>query len=423
MKAAIRFRPLQVYTFSLILSIVNTTEGLGIGLKTKGLIATQETMNTSMTERAFWLAWSQISGVGPVLIRRLHQHCGSLEAAWQASYDQLFQVEGLGKTNLASVLKQRQSLNPQEFLEQHLQKNPQFWTPTDPEYPRLLLEIPNYPPVLYYQGQVDLAENSGQKPLIAIVGTRDATDYGKRWTRKISELLVNYGFTVISGMAQGIDTEAHWGCLEAGKRTIAVLGTGLNVIYPPRNRELYHAISKQGLVVSEYPADTQPNRLNFPQRNRIIAGWSRAVLVMEAPTSSGALITAHLANDFCRDVYVLPGRLDDPKSKGCLGLLSKGAQVIIHEQYLLECLGAIPQLDFPQEQAEQLSLFDAPPQFPELNLEPEVKLVLQVVPTEPISLDQIIQKSGLSSEKVLPALLQLELLGLVTQLPGMRYQR
>lgn len=378
-----------------------------------------------MAERNFWLAWSQIAGVGPVLIRRLHEYFGSLEAAWNASYEQLLQVEGFGKTNLTSALNQRKSLNPSEFLEQHSLKNPHFWTPSDPEYPQLLLETPNYPPVLYYQGQVEKAENLGQRPLVAIVGTRDATDYGKRWTKRISQLLVKHGFTVISGMAQGIDTEAHWGCLEVGGRTIAVLGTGVNVVYPPRNQELYQKILYQGLVISEYPADTQPSRLNFPQRNRIIAGWCRAVLVMEAPPKSGALITAHIANDFCRDVYILPGRLDDEKSKGCLGLLSKGAQVIIHEQYLLECLGSIPQLDLPLvDQGEQLSLFDVPSQQqqPEPDLEPKLKQVWRVVSTEPLSIDQIVQRSGLPTAEVSSALSQLELLELVLHLPGMHYQ-
>jgi DNA processing protein len=305
------------------------------------------------------------------------------------------------------------------LLEQHSAKNPYFWTPADADYPRLLLEIPSPPPVLYYRGQVHPQENQGIKPLVGIVGTREPTEYGKRWTRKISTALARHGFTVVSGMAAGIDTEAHLGCLEAGGRTIAVLGTGVDMIYPPRNRNLYEQIQPQGLLVSEYPAGTQPNRVHFPQRNRIIAGLCRAILVMEAPTKSGALITAHQANDFCRDVYVLPGRLDDEQSKGCLGLLSRGAHIILNEGHLLEMLGAIPELD----PVVQLPLFtqEQPSSVPQL--EPELSKVLQALPSEPTPFDVIVQQVGLEAGLVSSALLQLELMGLVSQLPGMQYRR
>jgi DNA processing protein len=188
------------------------------------------------------------------------------------------------------------------------------------------------------------------------------------------------------------------------------------VIYPTRNQGLYQQILKQGLVLSEYPAATQPERAHFPRRNRIIAGLSRAVLILEAPTKSGALITAHLANDYNRDVYVLPGSLDNPRSLGCLGLLSKGAQVILGEGHLLELLGSIPQLD-----PIQPSLLPEPSSIP--NLDPELQQVLQSVTNEPTAVDQIVQRTTLAPGSVSSALLQLELLGLVSQLPGMRYQR
>jgi DNA processing protein len=191
------------------------------------------------------------------------------------------------------------------------------------------------------------------------------------------------------------------------------------MVYPPRNQSLYEQIQQQGLLLSEYPAGTQPNRVHFPQRNRIIAGLSRAVLVMEAPNKSGALITAHYANDFCRDVYVLPGSLDNPQSLGCLGLLSEGAHIILNEGHLLKMLGAIPNLD----QAVQLPLF-APEKIKTVpKLEPELAKVLQVLAAEPISLDSIVQQSNLAVSSVSSALLQLELMGLVSQLPGMQYRK
>ncbi len=370
-------------------------------------------------ERAYWLAWSQVDRVGPVLLRRLQQHFGTLADAWKASAAQLEQVEGFGYQIVKAVTAARSQLNPEQFLEQHSVKNPCFWTPADADYPRLLLEIPTPPPVLYYRGLVQPQENHGIKPMVSIVGTREPTDYGKRWTHKISVALAKHGFTVVSGMAAGIDTEAHSGCLAVGGRTIAVLGTGVDLIYPPRNRNLYEQIQQQGLVVSEYPAGTQPNRVHFPQRNRIIAGLCRAVLVMEAPSKSGALITAYQANEFCRDVYVLPGRLDDQQSIGCLGLLHRGAHVILNEGHLLEMLGAIPELD----SAVQLPLFAPEQPTPVPQLEPELAKVLQALASEPTSFDLIVQQAGLAAGSVSSALLQLELMGLVSQLPGMQYRR
>jgi DNA processing protein len=367
-------------------------------------------------ERAFWLAWSRIPGVGPVSLRRLQQHFGSLQAAWNAQERDLVGISGFGPQTIAKVLTERSRLNPQQLLSDHEHQNGAFWTPADPNYPRLLLEIPDPPAVLYYRGMVDPNECQGFQPMVALVGTREPSDYGKRWTRRLSATLAKQGFTVVSGMAEGIDTEAHQGCLEAGGRTVAVLGTGVDVVYPVRNRTLYDRILTQGLVMSEYPAGTQPDRPHFPRRNRIVAGLCRAILVLEAPTKSGALITAHLANDYNRDVYVLPGSLDNPRSLGCLGLMSNGAQVILGEGHLLELLGSLPVLDAvqppPLAESDQLP-----------NLDSDLQTVLQVIPPEPVLYDVIVLHSGLSSGVVASALLQLELLGLVAQLPGMRYQR
>ncbi|MEG5030099.1 DNA-processing protein DprA [Microcoleus sp. AT8-B1] len=379
-------------------------------------------------ERAYWLAWSQINGIGPILLQRLHQNFNSLAEAWTAKPVDFMRVEGFGKQIIETISQERTKLNPEEFLEKHLIKNPSFWTPADSDYPRLLLEIPNPPPVLYYRGNVDRKENQGITPTVAMVGTRSPTEYGRRWTRKISTALARSGFTVVSGLAAGIDTEAHTGCLEAGGRTFAVVGTGVDIVYPKQNERLCDRILQQGLVISEYPAGTQPNKTNFPRRNRIIAGLSRATIVIEAPHKSGALITAYQANDFCRDVYVLTARLDDERSFGCLELLSKGAHPILpssdrhlSEDRLLEMLGAMPKLD----RAEQLSLFPPNPTVEKQGplLEPELAKVLSAIVSGPISFDVIVEAAGLEAGTVSSILLQLELLGLVSQLPGMRYQR
>ena len=368
-------------------------------------------------ERAFWVAWSQIPGIGPVLLQRLQQEFGTLAAAWSARPAELGRVEGFGYHTIEAVASVRSRIHPEQLLQQHEQENPHFWTPGTAAYPRLLLELPDPPPVLYYRGEVELQENQGIKPLVGIVGTRDPSEYGKRWTRKISTALVRNGFGIVSGLADGIDTQAHLSCLEAGGRTVAVLGTGVDIVYPRRNQELYSQILKQGLVLSEYPAGTPPDRTRFPRRNRIIAGISRAVMVMEAPTRSGALITARFANDYGRDVYVLPGRLDDDKSQGCLRLLNQGAQPLLKElDELLKMLGAMPELD-PAQSSSSVE------QLPLPNLEPEFVQVLEAIALEAIPFDFIVRQTGLAPSSVSSALLQLELMGLVSQLPGMRYQR
>lgn len=364
------------------------------------------------TETAYWLAWSQIKGIGAILLKRLQQHFPSLESAWQASIDELSAVEGFGGKLIESVRQERSQIDPQQLLARHQQENPQFWSPAEAEYPRLLQEIPSPPPLLYYRGKPQSEENSGIEPLIGIVGTRSPTEYGKRWTSKITTALVQHGFGIVSGMAAGIDAVAHSSCLAAGGRTIAVLGTGVDLIYPHSNRQLYQQISDRGLIVSEYPAKTQPERGNFPARNRIIAGLCRAIIVMEAPFKSGALITARFANDFCRDVYVLPGSLDNPNSYGCLELLSRGAQVILSPEHLLEMLGTMPQLDLPQTTSQ-----------PPANLPSELAAVLQTITPETIALDTIATQTGFNASQILAALSQLELMGLISQLPGMRYQK
>ena len=378
-----------------------------------------------LEERTFWLAWAQISGIGPILLKRLQQHFGTLAAAWEASPTELREVEGFGAKTINAVSEKRSQIDPAKFLQQHQQKNPYFWTPADAEYPRLLLEIPNHPPVIYYQGKVQSQENQGITPTVGIVGTRKPSEYGIKWTRRISSALAKQGFTIVSGMADGIDTEAHRACLEVGGRTLAIFGTGVDVVYPSRNRNLYEQIQQNGLVMSEYSAGTPPDRTRFPARNRIIAGLSRAILVMEAPKKSGALITADVAKDFGRDVYALSARLDDYNSHGCLALLNQGATPIpIEFDELLKMLGAIPP---PKtENLDTLPLFaqsQVSHQPPLPDLEPELKQIFQVVSSEAITFDLIVEQVGLAPGSVSGALLQLELMGLVTQLPGMRYQR
>ncbi|NJP12671.1 MAG: DNA-protecting protein DprA [Leptolyngbyaceae cyanobacterium RU_5_1] len=375
-------------------------------------------------ERAFWLAWSSLNGIGPILLKRLQKQFGSLAKAWAASSTDLLNVEGLGPQTVETIAIARRKIHPEQLLDQHQHDNPNFWTPADVEYPRLLLETPDPPPVLYYRGKVDLQELAGTIPTVAIVGTRSPSPYGRKWTQRITTALAQNGFTVVSGLADGIDTEVHRSCLESQRRTIAVLGCGVDVIYPGSNRTLYQQVLESGLVLSEHPAGTQPDRIFFPRRNRIIAGLCRATLVMEAPAKSGALITAHYANEYGRDVYALPGRLDDKTAIGCLKLINKGAHLIEGIDELLDMLGMLPQFN-----VAPLPSTVEQPTLP-LNLEPKLEQVLQVLTdlsqsdgSEAISFDQLVQSIDLPASSVSSALLQLELMGLVAQLPGMRYQR
>lgn len=383
-------------------------------------------------ERIYWLAWSKIKGIGPILLKRIEQHCGTLEAAWKIPINDLLSVEGIGTKLLKTIKEQRVQINPEQLFLEHRQKNPLFWTPSDPEYPQLLLEIPSFPSLLYYTGTFKKEENEGKTPLIGIVGTRQPTQHGRKWTYKISATLAKHGFVVVSGLATGIDSIAHRGCLDAGGRTIAVLGNGLDIVYPSSNRKLYQEITEKGLILSEYPAGVQPDRKNFPARNRIVAGLCRAILVMEAPEKSGALITARLANEFGRDIYSLPNSPDSLQSRGCLRLIHNGAEMIITEHELLSMLGAIPKLD----QGQQLSIFDSEIQStttptpttstvisPPPKLDPPLSTVFDVITNEAIAFDIIVEKSKLTAGEVSGILLQLELDGLISQLPGMRYQK
>lgn len=381
-------------------------------------------------EQHYWVAWSAIKGLGPSRLKKIWQQFGSMEVAWKASKAALSEVEGLGGKLVDQIIEGRSPLNPAEIYAQHLDKNPQFWTPADRDYPKLLLEIPSPPPILYYRGKVKALENQGKIPAIAMVGTRHPTEHGKRWTANISAALAETGFTIVSGMAQGVDGVAHSACLKASGRTIAVLGTGIDLVYPAHHRSLYDELTAKGLILSEYPAGTKPDRSNFPARNRIIAGLSRATLVMEAPQRSGSLITAHYAMDFDRDVYALPNSPEQQQSAGCLELIRRGAGMIWDEKTLIEDLGGMPQLD---EVSPQLSLlptetilepFVEPPQPLHYSQIPSNLLPLwHAISPEETPFELIIVQSGMSADKVSATLLQWELEGLITQVPGMRYKR
>lgn len=374
-------------------------------------------------ERAYWLAWSRIKGVGPVLLKRLLHRFGTLEAAWQAPPAALLEVDGIGLMLADQIQTQRSQIHPAQQLENHLHHSPQFLTPADGAYPPLLLEIADPPPVLYYRGRLDLLQRVQQGVGVGIVGTRSPSPYGIRWTRRLTQALVQQGAVIVSGLAQGIDREAHQQTLQQGGDTIAVLGTGVDQVYPMAHRALQQAIATDGLVLSEYADGTAPDRSHFPRRNRIIAGLSRITLVTEAPSRSGALITARLANDYGRDVYALPGSLDNAISRGCLELIAQGAHPVMDEGTLPAALGTLPTLDRRAPATTPLDPVADGTADVIANLAPDLAQVFAAIPTDPATLDQLVQQLPLATATVLSALVQLELLGLVHQEPGMRYGR
>ena len=277
----------------------------------------------------------------------------------------------------------------------------------DPRFPPLLNQIPSPLLGLFIRGNVDLLKT----PQIAIVGSRNASPIGKRTTFEFSAILSRSGLTITSGMAAGIDSEAHAGCLQAGNPTIAVLGTGIDRIYPYSNRSLFEKITANGLVVSEFPLGTTPNRQNFPQRNRIISGLSMATLVVEAGVRSGSLITARLAAEQGRDVFAIPGSIHNPTSKGCHFLIRQGAKLV-------------ESVDDIVQEFESIHLFNTP-EYSENCIKPaqiEENPLYNLIDYAPTSIDELIELSGLTADKVSSILVELELKGAIAEING-GYQR
>lgn len=389
-------------------------------------------------EQAYWLAWANIKDVGPVLIKRLHEHFGSLSLAWQANPAELLAVDGIGLVIADQIGELRSRINPEQLLEQHTAKFSHFWTPADPDYPNLLWEIPDPPPILYYRG--NFRPNQSPALTVAIVGTRHPSPYGRRWTQRLTRHISHQQMTIVSGMAKGIDTHAHQSCLDVDGHTIAVLGTGVDVVYPRDNQHLYQRILETGLILSEYPDGTPPDRAHFPRRNRIIAGLSHATLVTEAPERSGALITAYLANDYGRHVYALPDGLDNPTARGCLVLVNTGAAIVMGEDQLVTDLlnigltpGSVAAAQTKHitqhgshdtaDESQEVSAVPTSDPAKTMVFDEALQPIFKAIPDDPISLDNLVKATQLDTSVLLGGLLQLELTGVIVQLPGGQYQR
>jgi DNA processing protein len=289
-----------------------------------------------------------------------------------------------------------------------------LFTIEDGEYPELLRQIASPPALLFALGTPDFAQ-----PAVALVGTRQASEYGLFMARQLAAGLARQGLCVVSGMASGIDTAAHQGALEVGGRTLAVLGCGPDVIYPRANAPLHARIQQKGAVLAEYPLGHPPDAGTFPRRNRLISGLSLGAVVVEAPAQSGALITAAFALDQNREVFAVPGEVRGGRSAGCHRLVKEGAKLVEGVSDILEELG--PRF----EQRSQLVL-DFSPAFtpsPQPELSPQEKRVFELLGEEPLHVDPLAARAGLPVPELLRILLDLELEGQVMQLPGKRFVR
>ncbi len=351
----------------------------------------------------YWLGFNAAPGIGPVRLRRLLELFGDIRAAWEAP-EAALQQAGLDRRTLASFLRARRTLDLDALL-RHLEATPfHALTWADEDYPLRLREVESAPPLLFVWGEITDADRWA----VAMVGTRKATAYGREVAHRLAGALARNGVTIVSGLARGIDAIAHRAALEAGGRTIAVLGSGLDRVYPQEHRRLARQIAEQGAVVSEYPLGTPPDAANFPPRNRIISGLSRAVVVVEAGLKSGALITADYAADQGREVFAVPGSILSPASAGCNRLLRDGAGVVTEAEDVLLPLG----MERVAEAREAQALLPA---------NPTEALILQHLSAEPIHVDELARRCGLPAAEVSGTLVVMELKGMVRQVTTLHY--
>jgi DNA processing protein len=364
-------------------------------------------MKSKAEDLHYWIALSTVPNVGNVRFYSLVKHFGTPKKVLEASLKDLQQVEDVGEITAKSIKSQVNWQEAEEQIKIFEKSNCLWLNILDADYPRRLKQISDPPPFLFVRGS--LSETDGWA--LAIVGSRNATDYGKNITQRITSELVAKGISIISGLATGIDAYAHQAALESGGRTLAVLGNGLDIIYPPENRSLAKQIAEQGALVSEFLFGTKPLAENFPQRNRIISGLSLGVIVVEAPAKSGALLTAQFALEQNREVFAVPGNLGKKTSEGTNNLIRQGAKLVTRAEDILE------ELNLSQPPA----ISGPPPAPPELAGEEE--LLFQILSTEPTHIDKLAEASNLSISETLTGLLNLELKGLARQLSGKHFVR
>jgi DNA processing protein len=356
-----------------------------------------------MNDKRYWIGFNLIKGIGAVRMQALVQHFGDLEDAWKAQPADLAQA-GLGLKVIERIVQAREQVDLEKVWKKIESQNIHILTWEDEAYPQRLKEIDQPPPVLYLRGDYlpdDLFA-------VAIVGTRRATPYGRQITEELASFLAAHGITVVSGLARGIDAIAHQTALKAGGRTIGVLGSGVDKIYPPEHRALADKMIESGAIISDYAPGTPPDATNFPPRNRIISGLSLAVVVIEAGETSGALITAEFAAEQGREIFAVPGSILAPQSKGTNKLIQNGALPLLSVNDLMQALDLTRMGD--HKAARKIIPAD----------ETEARL-MSVLSLEPLHVDEIRNQTELPIEKVSATLALMELKGMVRQVGGMNY--
>ncbi len=360
-------------------------------------------------ELKYWVGFSGIPGIGRVRLSQLKEYFGGLQRAWKAPEGKLKQA-GLDSRSIDALVTLRPRISLDAEMEKLERYKVKVLTCDDPLYPSRLKEIYDYPPVLYVRGNF-AAED---EPCLAIVGTRRPTIYGRQVTEEIVADLARSKITIVSGLARGIDSVAHRAALDAGGKTVAVFGSGLDIVYPGENAKLAQAIMEHGALVSEYPLGVKPKAENFPLRNRIMSGLSLGVLVVEAGERSGALITAHQALEQNREVFAIPGSILSPASQGTNRLIQEGAKLVRNYTDILQELN----LTIVVQQAEIKEFSPAEHSRAESSVE---SAILKQLTSEPSHIDEICRRSGLTMPEVSSTLAMLELRGIARQVGSMNY--
>ena len=354
------------------------------------------------------VALNLIEHVGPIRLRQLLEHFGEAPEILRASRQQLLQVRNIGEETAEAIANWEKTIDLNGELKRIGEFGCRIVAQADAEYPELLRQIYDPPILLYVKGQL-LPKD---KNAVAMVGSRMTTHYGMEAARRLAYQLAYVGVTVVSGAARGIDSAAHQGALSGKGRTIAVLGTGINLVFPSENRELYERIASNGALITQFPFNRKPDKQSFPIRNRIVAGMTLGTVVVEANLTSGALITANFAVEYGRQVFAVPGRIDSPRSKGCHELIKKGAKLCESaEDILSEFEYLFPASNRPPSASETGVL-------PAIELSENEQKVYDALDHEESSIDEVIRRSGLPSSAVSVALLSLEMKRVVRQLPG-----
>ncbi len=359
-----------------------------------------------MAEEAFyWLALNLTPGIGSTLMRRLLKRFKTPEAVFHAPPKELLRIEGLGEKVVKEIQKGPLEKTVQRELSLLKEAGAKIVTFKDEKYPKRLKEIYDPPQLLYMRGELKQEDEFA----VSIVGSRKTTPYGRWFTEKVSQELARYGVTIVSGMARGIDSLAHWGATSGGGRTIAVLGCGVDVIYPSENRNLFARIIDQGAILSEFPMGSPPEGGHFPRRNRIISGLSIGVVVVQANEKSGSLITANYALEQGREVFAVPGNVGTESSRGTHRLIKQGAKLVESSEDILEEI--LPQWQRKGEATQKV-------ETPKPDLTQEERALYELLGETPLHIDVMIRESRLDPGKVSSLLLNLELKGLASQWPG-----